>query len=329
MATHNGAQYLQDQLNSFLDQSVMPDELVVVEDFSSDQTGEILNRFKQKAPFAVHLIQNEGNIGSTKSFEKGLKSATGNIIFFSDQDDVWLRNKIELFLIEFANNKEIDLLFSDAAIVNAHMKPLGYNLWAHVGLTGKKQRILQSPKAFEVLNQQLTVTGATMAIRKRLKNIIFPIPAEWVHDAWISLLAAATSHIKPVNEQFLLYRQHSSQQIGALEYQRRKIGWELLATLYRANFRKSEMLANVSKTLQQCTLLSEKLELLEFPNKMEVLSLLHEKKRWLEKRIFLSKQPRLFRLFPLAKGFLRGYFHFCDWAGWGWRGFILDLLASP
>lgn len=329
MAAYNGARYIQKQLNSFLDQSVMPDELIVVDDFSSDQTGEILSRFKQKAPFAVHLIQNEENIGSTKSFEKGLKRSTGDIIFFSDQDDVWLRNKIELLLIEFGNNEPVDLLFSDATIVNEDLKSLDYTLWEHVGLTEKKQQLLQSPKAFEILNRQLMVTGTTMAIRKRLTSSLFPIPAEWVHDAWISLVAAATSRIKPVNKQLLLYRQHSSQQIGALEYQRKMLGWELLADLSRANFRKSEMLADVSKTLQRCTLFSERLEMLEFPDKKRALSLLHEKESWLKKRVSLSKQPRLFRLFPLAKGFLRGSYHACDWVGWGWRGFILDLLARP
>ena len=95
MATYNGAAYLQEQLDSFLAQTRLPDEVVITDDCSTDETLEIIKGFEESAPFNVHWEQNEHNLGYTGNFNKALIKTTGDLVFLSDQDDVWFRDKLE------------------------------------------------------------------------------------------------------------------------------------------------------------------------------------------------------------------------------------------
>src|SRR5262249_10160572 len=95
LCTYNGAKYLSSQLESYLAQTCLPDEVVVCDDCSQDETVTILNDFAIRAPFPVRILVNDQNLGSTKNFEKSISLCSGEIIFLSDQDDVWMPNKIE------------------------------------------------------------------------------------------------------------------------------------------------------------------------------------------------------------------------------------------
>src|SRR3989339_673267 len=94
MCTYNGEKYIEQQLNSFLTQTILPNELVICDDCSKDKTIEILQEFSKKAKFPVRIYLNEKNLGSTKNFEKAIGLSKGDIIFCSDQDDVWHNQKI-------------------------------------------------------------------------------------------------------------------------------------------------------------------------------------------------------------------------------------------
>jgi glycosyltransferase involved in cell wall biosynthesis len=95
LAAYNGARYLQEQLDSLAAQRRLPDELVVVDDASSDGTVGILERFRATAPFEVKVHRNTANLGYSANFEVAISRCTGDIIFMSDQDDVWFPEKIE------------------------------------------------------------------------------------------------------------------------------------------------------------------------------------------------------------------------------------------
>src|SRR5215510_13144854 len=94
MCTHNGAPYLAEQLNSILAQTRLPDEVVVCDDCSSDNSRAILESFASKAPFLVSLQFNEQRLGSTKNFEKTIELCQGDVIALCDQDDVWSIEKL-------------------------------------------------------------------------------------------------------------------------------------------------------------------------------------------------------------------------------------------
>src|SRR5882724_11959920 len=89
MCTYNGAGFLSEQLESIAAQTRLPDELVICDDRSTDESVEIVRNFARHTPFSVRLEMNEENLGSTKNFEKSIGLCQGEIIALADQDDVW------------------------------------------------------------------------------------------------------------------------------------------------------------------------------------------------------------------------------------------------
>ena len=117
MATYNGEKYISKQLWSILNQTFSDFEIVIVDDCSSDRTVDLINSVFENAAFQNYqIIINEKNLGHNKSFEKAIGYCTGDYIAISDQDDIWMENKLEK-LMERISNKEIDLVFSQSLIL--------------------------------------------------------------------------------------------------------------------------------------------------------------------------------------------------------------------
>ena len=216
LCTYNGAIFLPEQLKSFLQQTRPPDELIVCDDRSGDATIEIIKKFAEAAPFSVALHVNDENLGSTKNFEKAIALCTGELIFLSDQDDVWLPTKLEKFTAVFEQSKNVGMVFSDAELVGETLEPLGRRLW-EFSFTPEDRRQAKRGKIFEVLLKKNVVTGATMAFRASFRAMFSPIPTDipnTIHDAWIAFVIAANAEVKLIKECSILYRQHANQQLG-------------------------------------------------------------------------------------------------------------------
>jgi glycosyltransferase involved in cell wall biosynthesis len=216
MCTYNGGAYLYEQLESICAQTRLPDELVVCDDGSSDATREILQSFAARAAFPVRLFFNEHNLRSTKNFEQAIRRCDGDIIALSDQDDVWQTEKLERLEKAFLAKPQAGLVFTDAEVVDEHLRPLGHLLFPAFGFTPKRQKMVTSGKAFAVLLTQNIVTGATMAFRAHLRSLILPIPTAFplIHDGWIALIIAAVTDLIFINQPLIKYRQHAHQQMG-------------------------------------------------------------------------------------------------------------------
>lgn len=224
MCTYNGARYLPAQLQSIAAQIRQPDELVICDDKSDDATVSIAQDFARSAPFPVRIICNPTNIGSTKNFEQAIEACSGIVITLCDQDDVWLPGKLVALASAFEQQPNIDVVFSDAMVVDASLNPLGYSLWKAIRFTSREQRMVRNSLAFEVLLRHNVVTGATMAFRSDWRSLVLPMP-EWdVHDRWIALLIAAAGNAHLIDEPLILYRQHEANQIGG---RRRDLAYRL------------------------------------------------------------------------------------------------------
>src|SRR5205807_324109 len=95
MCTFNGGAFLGAQLESVASQDRLPDELLICDDRSSDDSVGIVTEFARSASFPTRLMVNDTNLGSTKNFEKAISLCRGNIVVLADQDDVWYRHKLE------------------------------------------------------------------------------------------------------------------------------------------------------------------------------------------------------------------------------------------
>jgi len=173
MTTYNGAKYLEEQLDSFVTQRRQPDELVVCDDSSTDGTIDILERFRREAPFAVHVYRNEINLGHTRNFERALSLCGGDLIFLSDQDDVWDCGKIEKVLDTFNQNPRINVVVNDANYTDEALDLFGVTVLQKVISVGG--------------GKNGNIAGACTAITRRFRDFILPFPIENCpqHDVYI------------------------------------------------------------------------------------------------------------------------------------------------
>lgn len=197
MATYNGAQYIQEQLHSFIDQTRQPDELIITDDCSTDQTEAIVREFAKIAPFTVRFHRNEKNLGYCGNFNAALMKATGDLVFLSDQDDVWFPEKIEHMVDVAGRNPQALVVMNDAALTDGELN--------EVGLT-KAGQIRSAGFTLESF-----VMGCCCGIRRELLDFCMPIPEGIkAHDNWIVAFADALNG-KVVDGRVLqYYRRHDS-----------------------------------------------------------------------------------------------------------------------
>ena len=125
MTTFNGEKYLQEQLDSFVVQTRRPDELIIFDDCSTDETLAIALNFAEGSPFAVKVFSNDRNLGYSQNFSRALKLCSGDYVFLSDQDDVWHPEKIARMLARFDAEPNVQLLIHDLDYCKADLSPIG------------------------------------------------------------------------------------------------------------------------------------------------------------------------------------------------------------
>jgi glycosyltransferase involved in cell wall biosynthesis len=315
LCTYNGGPFLPAQLESIAAQTRQPDELVVCDDGSTDGTLAILESFERRAPFPVRLERNRATLGSSKNFEKAIGLCAGDLIATSDQDDVWLPDKLALGQAAFDVDPERGLLFSDAEIVDQALRPLGHTMWESIHFGRRARQRIREGRWFEVLLRQWVVTGATMMVRADLRPFILPIPDGWVHDGWIAIVVGALAPIAFIERPLVRYRQHAAQQIGG-----RKLTW-------RDQYAKARELgtAHYRRTYQQ--FLSARARLQSIAGQVrdpKFLAMLDQKVEHQKRRLDIIENPSrprrmLGALRELARG---GYWRYSPSA----KHFVKDLL---
>lgn len=287
LCTYNGAKFLREQLDSFLSQTRLPDELVVCDDFSTDQTVQIIKDFTQKAPFTVRFFRNERNLGVIKNFEKAISLCTGDIIFLSDQDDYWMPNKIALILEEFVKSEDIGMVFSNTELVDEQLEHIGLYL-SDLTFTDEMRRLDGSDKFLEELLKRNYFTGATLAFRSHFRETFLPFPEnipEMIHDAWIAFVIYISAQYSYINTPLIKYRQHSRQQLGlttgnSMEKLNRSEFFSFLLNTLQAE---RERIRKILKELESRPALRDKLSRIE-PIVKKVERELSEKYTHLENR---------------------------------------------
>jgi len=214
LCTYNGERYFPEQLASIQEQTRLPDELVICDDASTDRTAAIARKFRERAPFEVRFELNSRNLGTTLNFDKAIGLCSGEAIVLADQDDTWLPDKLSMLETTLQNCPESGFAFSDAEVVDEGLKPLGYTLWEALQFGAGERERFRRGKAFESLIQRYRVTGATVAFRAAYRDLILPIPRDWLHDAWIALMISAVAPCALISRPLICYRQHDLQQFG-------------------------------------------------------------------------------------------------------------------
>lgn len=312
LCTYNGGKYLQEQLASLAQQSLLPAELVVCDDQSQDNTWAILEQFAQQAPFPVHLYQNPERLGVSGNFGRAISLCREEYIAFADQDDVWLPHKLATLAEQFRQHHHIDAFFSDAFVVNEQLQPLNYQLWDSVKFTQAQQHSW-SQNALALLLKQDIVTGATLIFNKRWLPLILPIPSDWVHDAWVATLIAAVSQVGFVNQPLIYYRQHTQQQIGSPK----RSFWDMVWLAQKTKTQKYDQ--RVLKSEQLLERLSQYRHQIR---EEQTLTWLKNRCEHFKQRAMLSSSL-FFRLNPIWQELRHGRYH--QFSA-GWSSAFKDLL---
>ncbi len=220
MCTHNGAEHVEAQLRSILEQSPAPFEIVVGDDDSTDDTIALIEGAHARAraegvSTELRVFRRRPALGVTGNFAATLSACTGDLIALSDQDDEWRPGKLAVLAAAIESSPDILLVHSDARLVDGDGKPLGLSLLDALEATAAERVGLTSGRALPVLLRRNLVTGATVLLRRSLLEAALPMPREWVHDEWLAAVAAATGGVRLVPEPLIDYRQHGSNQIGA------------------------------------------------------------------------------------------------------------------
>lgn len=199
MAAYNSASYIDQQIRSILHQLAPEDELIIVDDASTDHTVEVIRALQ--AP-SIHLIQRATNQGVVATFEQALRNATGEILFLADGDDIWDDRKVDLILEAFRANPSAAIVTSRVSFIDQQNTPIHDTMYDN-------RDVFQSGFWHNLLRNHFQ--GSAMALRASLLGSVLPFPrgVAFLHDQWIGMRNARMGgHAVMLEQPLLLYRRH-------------------------------------------------------------------------------------------------------------------------
>jgi glycosyltransferase involved in cell wall biosynthesis len=217
MWTYNGARYLAEQLESIARQTRPPDELVVSDDASSDETVRIVERYARRFRFPVRIAVNPVNVGGMANYGNALSLCRGDVIVPVGQDDIQYPDKLSSIEAAFQARPEIGLCFSDAELIDEDSRPIGQTLWQRIRFSTRERRNAVRGDLMTVLVRHNVVSGPASAFRSEYRDLILPIPADWWEDYWGAIIISSLSSAAMIPRCLVKYRLHRDQQLGLPE----------------------------------------------------------------------------------------------------------------
>ena len=213
LAAYKGEQYISGQIDSILSQLGENDELIVSDDFPSGKTREIVLGY-QANDKRLRYIEGDGK-GVVRNFENALKACSGDVIFLSDQDDIWMSDKVKLVMKEISDGA--DLVLHDAAVTDSDLNITEPSYFAVHG----------SNASFFGNMARNSFVGCCMAFRKEVLHECLPFPeALPMHDWWIALVAMKKKKkVVLLPEPLIKWRRHSGTVTGRKTSLLKKITW--------------------------------------------------------------------------------------------------------
>jgi glycosyltransferase involved in cell wall biosynthesis len=312
LCTYNGERYLREQLDSILAQERLPDEVLVQDDGSTDQTLSILDSYAAKAPFAFNVVRNPQNLGFVRNFELAIARCSADVIAMSDQDDSWRSDKLRKMEQIFRSDTRISVLFSEAQMVDERLASLGHGVLQALRVSNADLERVRRHDFLPVLLRRNIAPGATMALRAERTCQMLPIPEGAYHDEWLTLVAATFGELGFCTEPLIRYRQHATNQLGARpEKALSRIRKALRPISYKEDLRRLKVMENLHERAQALGC------------RPEVLAEVKGKLDHVRMRTSLSSS-RLHRIGPIVRELVSGrYFKYSSW-----RGALRDVLIS-
>jgi glycosyltransferase involved in cell wall biosynthesis len=214
LATFNGSKYIVKQIDSILAQTTLPEEIIICDDCSTDETVSLIKPYLKNKQ--IKLFVNESRLGVFENFKKAASLANNNNwLVFGDQDDIWLPLKLSKLAAAMSIlDDEItpSLVYSDLAVIDNNDNIMFLSFW-------ERQKIKPEKIKLSTLLYGNVVTGCTMIINRPLADEFFLVDiSDYFHDEWLGLIAYSFGNAKILNESLVLYRQHETNVTFSAEY---------------------------------------------------------------------------------------------------------------
>ena len=212
MATYNGRKFINEQIESIYSQTKKPDEVLIYDDGSTDETCEIIDAFIKQHGLenSWKIKRNISNKGVVLNFLDGAEEATGEIIFYADQDDIWDKKKIELMMQGFAEHPEMCACYClrQFILTDGSYIPMKYDFMNNPRVKSKGFQKISVSEAVRYNKSP----GLCLAIRKALigetREMI--LNNHLTHDLPIGTVAAIHDGYYVLNQRLVYYRQHGN-----------------------------------------------------------------------------------------------------------------------
>ena len=217
LCTYNGERFILEQLYSIINQQLPIDEIIICDDGSTDSTLLLIDSISKKChDIQWRVIKNPQQLGVTQNFEKALSLCSGDIVFLSDQDDIWESDKTKKIINYFNQHENVDLVFSDARLIDENGLPISdKTLFDVCGLNQLKKQ-WEAGLQFEIENVIQRLLGATFGIRKKFlqQSLPFDYKIANYHDGQLAMHSVAEDCNGMIDECLIKYRIHRNNVVG-------------------------------------------------------------------------------------------------------------------
>lgn len=218
LAAYNGEKYILSQLSSIAGQTVLPDEVVICDDCSTDKTVSLINDFIAENRLGWQVYINKENVGFINNFRRALSMCTGEVVFLCDQDDIWESNKIESVISVFSSYSEVCAVLSSFSIIGADGKPLvdtvlrntANNGLIPFSVNGEKTNIGLKTVLCANISPGCTAAFSKDVVDKYLESAESSMPHDWE----LGIIAATKGKTVYLDRELIKYRLHGENAIG-------------------------------------------------------------------------------------------------------------------
>ncbi len=316
LCTCNGGRFIAEQLESLAQQSRRPDEIVICDDASTDDTVAVAEETMRRLGLPGRVVRNAERLGYSPNFEQAMRQSTCDLIFFCDQDDVWHPEKIARFVAIFREKPAVMLVASDSDLVDEDLRPLNRRFLANVHFHGGLRRKVKTHPFLAFLALR-PLPGHAMAIRREVRDRLVPVPPTWDYDAWASVVSAAMGEVVILEEALVQYRRHRHQTVGTFDASPVQMAGQLGPGEAASFYRQIKLFRTLRERLEDpafAALTGLAQRLAEVDGKIE----------FLKARARMKDRPR-WRWTSIATQFFLGhYFSF----GQGWLSLARDVLGK-
>jgi glycosyltransferase involved in cell wall biosynthesis len=220
LAVYKGGDFLIEQIKSILASTLLPNEIVIIDDCPEEPSKKHIDEFKfEELGVVLKYLKNEQNLGPSLSFAKAVAYSSGDIVFFCDQDDFWLEIKIETIL-KYFDDPTCLLVYSDGVITDENLTPTEKTIFN----TRKRAKLeLGQNREVKEFFSNPDIKGCMMAFDGKFARSVFGNAPEnfddyWGHDHWLAIQAFIKGGIHVYSDVLFFHRFHSSNTSSAVKF---------------------------------------------------------------------------------------------------------------